>query len=213
MRGALGLLGGGLAGDLTLRGKRMVEIAATNCDRLVRLINDILDIERFDSGRVELQRAVIEGETLIRQAAEVMQPMADRAGVTLRVDAEAGPLNVDPDRITQVITNLLSNAFKFSPAGATVTVRAERIGEVFHIQVSDEGRGIPPAKLGLIFERFHQVEASDASDKGGTGLGLAICRSIARAHGGDITVESTVGAGSTFLVLLPDPPEEVLLAS
>ncbi len=137
-----------------------------------------------------------------------MQPMADRAGVTLHVEAEAGPLNVDPDRIMQVITNLLSNALKFSPAGATVTVRGERIGGVFNIRVSDQGRGIPPAKLGLIFERFQQVEASDARDKGGTGLGLTICRSIARAHGGEITVESTLGVGSTFLVQLPDPPAE-----
>lgn len=204
IRGALGLLAAGLFGSFEPKAKRMLDIASTNCDRLIRLINDILDIERIESGRVELDRKPTDGEKLLTQAAETMQAMADRAGVRLEVGAAPGIVNVDPDRILQVITNLLSNAFKFSTAGSTVTLTSDCHDAIFSVHVSDQGRGIPEAKLALVFERFQQVDASDARDKGGTGLGLAICRSIALAHGGDISVESTEGVGSTFHLTIPD---------
>ena len=203
IRGALGLLAGGLMGSFEPKAKRMLDIATTNCDRLVRLINDILDIERIESGRVELERKPTDGEKLLVQAAETMQAMADRAGVRLEVGAAPGVVDIDPDRVLQVITNLLGNAFKFSSAGSSVTLTSDCHDGVFSVHVSDQGRGIPQEKLALIFERFQQVDTSDARDKGGTGLGLAICRSIARAHGGDISVESTVGVGSTFHLRIP----------
>jgi PAS domain S-box-containing protein len=204
IRGALGLLASGRIGSFETKAKRMLDIATSNCDRLVRLINDFLDIERIESGRVELEWKPTDGEKLLTQAAETMQAMADRAGVRLEVGAAPGLVNVDPDRILQVITNLLSNAFKFSTAGSAVRLSSDCHEGVFSVHVSDQGRGIPRAKLALIFERFQQVDASDARDKGGTGLGLAICRSIARAHGGDISVESTEGVGSTFHLNIPD---------
>ncbi len=204
MRGALGLLGAGLLGDLGPRAQHMLDIAVRNSDRLVRLVNDILDIERLESGRVELARVLTDGQKLLGQAAEIMQPMADRAGVALRIDAAPLLVDVDPDRVTQVITNLLSNAFKFSPPGGVVTLSSQLDGGCLLVRVSDQGRGIPKAKLGLIFERFEQVDASDAREKGGTGLGLAICRSIVHAHGGEIWAESVEGEGSTFFLRLPD---------
>jgi light-regulated signal transduction histidine kinase (bacteriophytochrome) len=116
----------------------------------------------------------------------------------------------DPDRIIQTLTNLLSNAIKFSPAGTTVWLTAEPQGEQLLVQVSDQGRGIPADKLESIFERFQQVDTSDAREKGGTGLGLAICRSIVQQHGGQIWAESRPGEGSTFFFTLPLGQEEHL---
>ena len=109
----------------------------------------------------------------------------------------------DPDRTIQVLTNLLSNAIKFSVEDGTVWVTSQRQGDVVLFQVADQGRGIPQDKLETVFERFQQVDASDARDKGGTGLGLAICRSIVQQQGGRIWAESTLGTGSTFSFTLP----------
>ena len=203
IRGALGLLASGRLGTLPEKSQRLLEIASDNTDRLVRLINDILDIERMESGKVTLEKVTCDAHDLVGKAAEVIRPLADRANVTLRLKAEATPFVADPDRIVQTLVNLLGNAVKFSPAGSMVTVGAKRNGGDVLFTVSDEGRGIPADKLGAIFERFQQVDASDARDKGGSGLGLAICRSIVRHHGGDISVQSAVGAGSTFTVTIP----------
>jgi signal transduction histidine kinase len=132
------------------------------------------------------------------EAVAVMQAMADKAGVALSMVPCEAPLWADEDRIIQTLTNLLSNAIKFSPAGATVQLTAERQETCILFQIRDQGRGIPPDKLDLIFSRFQQVDASDARQKGGTGLGLAICRGIVRQHGGRIWAESVPGVGSTF---------------
>jgi PAS domain S-box-containing protein len=213
IRGSLGLLAAGLLGELPAKGQRMLDIAIGNTDRLVRLINDILDLEKMESGRVELRRRVVDAPDLVIQAVDVMQPMAERAGIELRAEAEHCSILVDSDRILQTLTNLLSNAIKFSPRGATVTVSAVSGGGNFTFRVADEGRGIPHEKLETVFERFHQVDASDSREKGGTGLGLAICRSIVQAHGGRIWAESRVGSGSTFHVSLPLQPGSCLKES
>ncbi len=181
----------------------MLDIAVQNTDRLVRLINDILDIERIESGEVSMVRRSTSAAALMTQAREVMETLADDAGVTLSVDPVTAELWADPDRIMQTLTNLLSNAIKFSPVGTTVWLRAERRGEELFVSVADQGRGIPADRLDAIFERFQQVDSSDSRDKGGTGLGLPICRSIVHQHGGDIWVESTLGEGSTFFFTLP----------
>jgi CheY-like chemotaxis protein/anti-sigma regulatory factor (Ser/Thr protein kinase) len=139
----------------------------------------------------------------MRHAAETVAEIADRAGVTLAIEPVHVTLWVDADRVTQVLTNLLSNAVKFSPRHSTVRLSAEVDAATFTFRVSDEGRGIPAEKLGTIFERFKQVDASDSRDKGGTGLGLAICRSLATAHGGRIWAESTPGEGSVFHFAVP----------
>ncbi len=205
IRGALGLLSGGLLGNVTERGQRMLNIAVTSTDRLVRLINDILDLERISLGRVQLNRKVISAATLMRDAADVVQTVADRAGVTLEVATDSTPLWVDSDRIVQTLTNLIGNAVKFSPRGSAVRVsgHADEQGDAFVFTVSDDGRGIPTEKLQTIFERFQQVDASDSRDKGGSGLGLAICRSIVSAHAGTIWAASRLGEGSAFHFTVP----------
>ncbi|MEA2144131.1 MAG: hypothetical protein QOI64_2561 [Solirubrobacteraceae bacterium] len=205
IRGSLGLLESGVLGPLPEKGQRMVEIAVQNTDRLVRLINDILDIERIDSGKVDMHPEACDGAELIARAVDVMGPVAADARVTLTVDAPPAALFADPDRVLQALTNLMSNAVKFSPAGSAVRVSCGRRDDELVFAVRDEGRGIPAEKLVSIFERFQQVDASDSREKGGTGLGLAICRTIAEHHGGRIWVESELGAGSTFSFALPAP--------
>ncbi|GEM_PF-3459793 len=212
IKGALGLLVSGKLGALPPKGQRMLEVAASNTDRLVRLISDILDIERIESGKITLTLAPCDTALLMQQAAELMQVMADKAEVRLQVEPLAVPLVADADRLLQVLSNLLSNAIKFSPPHGTVWLRVAQVGWELIFEVRDEGRGIPADKFELIFERFQQVDGSDAREKGGSGLGLPICRSLVRQHGGRIWVESEVGAGSSFFVALPcdvaaTPPE------
>lgn len=203
IRGSLGLMAGGVFGTLPEKAQRMVDIAVTNSDRLVRLINDILDIERMQSGKISMEKQACEAGMLMRQAVEEVQAVADKAKVTLEVRPLEVRLWADPDRIIQTFTNLLDNAIKFSPEGAAVELSAKQQGTEVCFAVRDTGRGIPADKLESIFERFQQVDASDSRQKGGTGLGLAICRSIVGQHGGRIWVESTVGEGSTFFFTLP----------
>ena len=203
IRGSLGLLAAGRLGGLPEEGQHMLDIAVSNTDRLVRLINDILDIERMESGKVTMEMMGCDAADLMTQATDVMQKMADEAGVTLSATARSARLHADPDRILQTLTNVLSNAIKFSPRGGTVLIAAERQGEEIRFQVEDQGRGIPADMLESIFDRFQQVDASDSREKGGTGLGLAICRSIVQQHGGEIWAESPEGQGSTFIFTLP----------
>ena len=203
IRGALGLLASGLIGNVDPRAQRMLDIAVSNTDRLVRLINDILDLERIDSGRVELNRGVMDSGDLLTEAVDGIQSLADRAGVQVVSDIAHEKLWGDRDRIIQTLTNLLSNAVKFSEAGKKVRLSGSRSGDMFTFVVEDQGRGIPATHLESVFERFKQVDASDSRNKGGTGLGLAICRSIVTAHGGKIWAESTEGKGTTFRFTIP----------
>ena len=212
IRGALGLLSAGLMGKVDDKAANLLRIASTNTDRLVRLINDILDLERMSSGSAPLQPRPCSMRDLVLQSVDTMSSMAENAKVRLEPSLEPGnsPLTIeaDPDRIQQVLTNLFSNAIKFSPPGSTVRVTSEtRPGELT-IRVEDKGRGVPAAKLESIFERFQQVDPGDARQKGGTGLGLAICRSIVAQHGGQIWAERNDArvageAGTTFALRLP----------
>jgi len=213
---ALDLLAGGVLQNQPEDAQQMLNIAANNSDRLVRLINDILDIERIESGKIVMTKQACDAGDLMNQSVEAIQEIAERTGVTLSVSPVSVRLWADPDRIIQILTNLLSNAIKFSPQGSTVWLSAELIrsqgsGSVYPssspdtllIKVRDQGRGIPSDKIESIFERFQQVDASDSRQKGGTGLGLAICRSILQQHEGRIWAESTLGEGSTFYFTLP----------
>ena len=206
IRGALGLLASGLIGKTNDRAQKMLDIAVTNTDRLVRLINDILDLERIDSGRVDLNRAISDASDLMTGAVDVMRAFADRAGVRIELEPTHESLWVDSDRILQTLTNLVSNAVKFSPRGATVRISGERGADVFTFVVEDHGRGIPASHRESIFERFKQVDSSDSRNKNGTGLGLAICKSIVNAHGGRIWADSVEGAGTTFRFTIPMQP-------
>jgi PAS domain S-box-containing protein len=203
IRGALGLLGSGLLGDVDARAQRMLDIAIINTDRLVRLINDILDLERMESGRVELSRGVVGVSDLMIEAVEGIQPLAERAGVTVIANPSDARVWGDRDRILQTLTNLLSNAVKFSRSGTIVMLNGSAAAGMYTFAVEDEGRGIPKDHLESVFERFKQVDASDARLKGGTGLGLAICRSIIVAHGGRIWAESEEQKGTTFYFTIP----------
>jgi PAS domain S-box-containing protein len=222
IHGALNLLSSDLVEIQSDKGRRVIEIAAESAERLVRLVNDILELERLESGKIRLSKQVCHAAQLLEKATEMLQVMANRAGVTLAIAPVEIQFNADPDRIIQVLTNLLGNAIKFSSEGTTVCltveienremIRENAIKDLLLVssnrlpmvlfKVQDQGRGIPEDKLESIFERFHQVDASDSRKKGGTGLGLAICRSIVQQHGGRIWAESTLGEGSSFYFTL-----------
>lgn len=206
IRGALGLLNAGMLGPINDKAANLLRIAQTNSDRLIRLINDILDLERIQSGREPLSFRPVRLDELVRQAIEGIAPTAEGAGVLLLHDATRIELAADPDRLLQVLTNLLSNAVKFSPAGATVAVMLHPEVDGVTLSVIDHGRGIPADKLETIFGRFQQVDASDARQKGGSGLGLAICRTIVAQHAGRIWAERNPVCGATFRVYLPYHP-------
>nr|WP_309143413.1 ATP-binding protein [Nostoc favosum] len=203
IHGSLGMLDSGLLPTDSEQGKRLLQIATESSQRLVRLINDILDIERIESGKAKMEPEICNIVDLITQAVNVMQPLADKAGVTLSISALSGQVLADCDRIVQTLTNLLSNAIKFSSPGSTVCLGAQQQGDEVLLTVKDTGRGIPSDKLESIFERFQQVDSSDSRNHDGTGLGLAICKSIMQQHGGRIWAESVLGKGSTFYVTLP----------
>ncbi|PVG80723.1 hypothetical protein DDE18_21480, partial [Nocardioides gansuensis] len=203
LRGALGLLQHGLLRDTDPKAQRMVHIAVESTDRLIRLINDILDVERITAGKLALHRQAWPAEDLVGRAVEEMRGLASQAEVHLELRATVGVVDADADRIVQTLANLLSNAIKFSPAAGTVRVTAlERDDDVL-FGVSDEGTGIPLDQQEAVFGRFAQVDASDTREKGGSGLGLAICRGIVEQHGGEIWVDSRPGPGATFCFTLP----------
>jgi PAS domain S-box-containing protein len=205
IKGVLQLLAAERLGTLPKSGAEMVKIALKNTDRLVRLVNDVLDLERLESKRVVMERQLCQAADLIQQAAETIQAMAEQEKITICVTAADTPITfwADPDQIIQTLTNLLSNAIKFSPENSTVWLKAENQGDRVLFQVQDRGKGIPTDKLETIFERFQQVDASDSRRKGGTGLGLAICRQIIQQHGGQIWAKSTLAKGTTFYFTLP----------
>lgn len=220
IRGALDLLASGVYDGRPEKANRMLTIAISNSDRLVRLVNDILDLERLGSGKVRLVKQQCQVADLMQQAVDSVQAIADQSGITLSLAPVAAILPVAPDAIMQTLTNLLSNAIKFSPLGSTVWLQAElrraewepeRVSVLLAsspspyilFSIKDQGRGIPADKLESIFEQFQQVDVSDSRKKGGTGLGLAICKRIVQQHGGTIWAESTFGQGSTFYFTLP----------
>ncbi|MBD2361669.1 response regulator [Anabaena minutissima FACHB-250] len=207
IHGSLGMLTSGLLLADSEQGKRLLQIATDSTERLVRLINDILDIERIESGSVKMERETCNLTDLIESSVSIMQPLANKAGVKLSIDSPSVELWVDPDRVVQTITNLLSNAIKFSPPEKTVWLVAQQYGDEVLLTVKDNGRGIPADKIHSIFERFQQVDSSDSRNHDGTGLGLAISQSIVQQHGGRIWVESVVGEGSSFYFTLPILPK------
>jgi PAS domain S-box-containing protein len=206
IRGALGLLNHGSLVTYNEKASNLLRIALANSDRLVRLINDILDLERLKSGRERLVFKKLQLSQTVRQAIDCMIPVADGAGVHLIHDDTQVEIAADPDRLLQVLTNLLSNAVKFSPRNSTVSVLMRPDANGVTISVVDPGRGIPADKLETIFGRFQQVDASDSRQKGGTGLGLAICRTIVHQHSGRIWAERNPIRGSSFRIFLPYKP-------
>lgn len=233
LHSALKILTTGRLGTLSADGQQMLEIADENTNRLVRLVNNVLDLQRIESGEIRMEKQTCSTADLVVQAMESMQPMAQQHGVFL----SSRPIDIsiwaDSDYIVQALTNLLSNAIKFSSPGGTVWLTVEPkyastpptqdsattptqplrrrklktkplpVVVEALFQVRDQGQGIPTDKLESIFERFQQVDSSDSRRKGGTGLGLTICRKIVEQHQGRIWAESTLGQGSTFSFTVP----------
>ncbi|WP_219904762.1 ATP-binding protein [Stenomitos frigidus] len=218
LHSALKILTTGQLGVLSADGQQLLEIADENAERLVHLVNNVLDLQRIEAGEVKMEKQACDAAALMMQATDAMQLMAQQHRIKLVVQPVAIQLWVDADYIVQALTNLLSNAIKFSPPGGTVWLAVavqsskaqgfkatpcEAHASEALFQVRDEGQGIPFDKLERIFERFHQVDSSDSRKKGGTGLGLAICREIIEQHDGKIWAESRMSQGSTFFFTLP----------
>ncbi|MEN9208957.1 MAG: PAS domain S-box protein [Thermostichus sp. DG_1_6_bins_120] len=216
IRGALGLISGGVGGQLPPQVQSLVEIALKNSERLVMLINDILDIEKIESGKMQFEIRPVELMGLLQQAIEANRAYAAQFDVELVLDptlySTTGiPLtgiqvNVDPNRLMQVMNNLLSNAAKFSPPGQTVRVWAEQVQEGIRVCVQDRGPGIPEEFRSRIFQKFAQADSSDTRQKGGTGLGLSISKAIVERFGGTIGFVSNPAPnqqGTTFYFTLP----------
>jgi len=199
----LEMLERGFLGELTQEGTKTVNTASRSVLRLIALVNEILDAERLESGSISILVEPLNLEDVFVLSVSSISALADSKGIKVEADEPDVEMMADSDRLVQVIVNFLSNAIKFSPEGGTVKLTAEKIDNIVEISVIDQGRGIPPEHLELIFERFHQVEHDDAKLKGGTGLGLAICRAIVDGHHGKIGVESKVGEGSRFWFKLP----------
>ncbi len=182
-----------------------VEIILDNTRHLVRLLNDLLDLARSDAGRLTLRPTTIEPGALVEDAVKTIRGQTEASGQTLSVEVEPGlpTLEADPDRIRQVLVNLLTNAHEYCPERASIRVGAKRVGDEVEINVSDDGPGIEAVQLEHIFDRFTRGEAGLTQRVGGTGLGLAISKSLVELHGGTISAESTAGEGATFRLRLP----------
>lgn len=208
IRGSLGLLAGGVAGELPPAVRTLIDIACNNSDRLVRLINDILDIEKIESGRMDFRMRPLDVPEFIRQAIHDNQAYAAQHGVEIELARDVAGLRIlaDPDRLMQVMANLLSNAVKFSPSGSNVTVAVDHEGNYARIAVTDQGPGIPEEFRSRIFDKFAQADSSDSRQKGGTGLGLSISKAIIEHMGGEISFTSQTGVSTTFFFWLPAAP-------
>jgi two-component system sensor histidine kinase BaeS len=182
-----------------------VEVILDNSRHLVRLLNDLLDLARSDAGRLTIRPVPTEVEPLVEDAVRTMRAQTEGAGQSLSTEVEEGlsQINVEPDRIRQVLVNLLTNAHEYSPEGASIRATASRIGAEVEIAVSDNGPGMTEDQVEHIFERFTRGDAGLTQRVGGTGLGLAISKSLVELHGGTIGVTSTPGKGSTFRIRLP----------
>ena len=205
--GSLGLLLGGIAGDLPEEVREMIGIARRNSDRLVRLINDLLDIQKLEAGKMTLNRQPVNLQEMLLRSLEANEGYATKYHVQYAFENDVDPemvAVVDEDRILQVMANLLSNAAKYSPEHGTITVKVGTTEKnELLISVRDEGEGIPEEFQPSIFGKFAQADASTTRQKEGTGLGLSICKAIVDLHGGDIYFESEAGQGTTFFFTLP----------
>ncbi|HEV2326341.1 MAG TPA: PAS domain S-box protein [Terracidiphilus sp.] len=212
LRASLGLVSSGALEQRPEKQQQMLDLAVTSCDRLVKLVNDIVEFENVEKGRVELHRQTLEAEDLLQYAADMAHSAASKARIRFVVDAAPDVVNADEERVLKVLGELITNAIKFSGPETTVRLTAykaagkssdgEKEDEVCFV-VEDQGCGIEAEKLEHIFERFQQGDASDSRPLGGTGLGLALCRRLVEQHGGRIWAESEVGKGSRFLFTLP----------
>lgn len=195
----------GLGEGMPPRARDLLSISLANSERLIRLINDILDVAKIEQGRIQLRREPLNPEELCRNAAAEMSAFANNRGISIEMDLPPWlpRVNADRDRSVQVLVNLLSNAIKFSPSGQRVALSVRYEGAMVCFTVQDWGRGIAPEDQQRLFQKFSQIDSSATRDVGGTGLGLAISRALVEEQGGRIWLESTPGQGSIFRFTLP----------
>ncbi len=206
IKGALGLVRTGATGDLPDNLKKMMDIAYNNSERLIRLINDILDVEKIEAGKMEFNMEPIDLGEILDEALEANRGYGEEHGVSISLSkfVDNAVVNGDHGRLMQVMANLISNAAKFSPEGETVDVSLTQEGDSgYRISVSDRGTGIPEQFRNKIFSKFSQADASDARSKGGTGLGLSITKAIVDQHAGEVSFETETNKGTTFSFVLP----------
>jgi len=206
--GALGLIASGMAGYVPEKVQELIDIANNNAERLVRLIGDILDVQKIESGRIGGTPVAIEVEELLTSAADANRALAAKNDLTIALAHTAGAVQIDGDldQLMQVMTNLLSNAIKFSPQHGAIEIATHREGDEIVISVSDQGPGVPPEYRDSIFEKFMQVESSDTRARGGTGLGLSICKSLVEHHDGSMGYADAPSGGAQFWIRLPVRP-------
>jgi signal transduction histidine kinase len=204
--GAIGLLDGGVAGDLGERGRELVANALRNSKRMERLVNDILASRKLDSGHMTFHLQEVELIPLVEQAIETTSSYGDQHEVRFEL-GETVPgarVRVDPDRLIQVLTNVLSNAVRFSAAGDVVKVRVSRHSGCLRVAVADRGPGIAEEFRDMVFEPFARADEADRRHRSGTGLGMSISKAIIEELGGAISFDTEVGAGTTFHVDIPE---------
>jgi len=206
---SLTLLGRETMGPMPEGALKLVAVADRSVTRLINLINDLLDFEKLEAGKLELDRKNVLVEELFERVAEMLKELADKSSISIEFAPTELTITADGERLIQVLTNLVSNAIKFSPKQSTITMAAEKSQDWVEFKVSDQGRGIPASQIAMIFERFHQVDRDDAKIGHGSGLGLSICKKFVEAHGGTIGVTSEEGKGSTFWFRIPNSVESV----
>ncbi|MFV8754131.1 sensor histidine kinase [Nannocystaceae bacterium ST9] len=210
IRGSLGLLDGGVAGALPGRAQDLVKIALTNTERLIRLVNDILDLDKIETGRLELRSDALDPTELADHAIAELAAYAEASGVALiREFSRTGEVRGDRDRLLQVLINLLSNAIKFSKPGDSIRLEIDASPGAVRFAVCDEGPGIAEDQMPKLFRKFSQLDESDTRATGGSGLGLAISKAIVDAHGGTIGVTSKPGMGARFHFEIPSELDDM----
>ncbi len=206
VQGFLSLLSEEIYGSLNVQGKKNVSLAERNVTRLIKLINDLLDIDKLEAGRLRMNFKHSSMDQVVQRAFDAVHNLAHIEKITLEKTGVSAQLIADPDRLVQVIVNLLSNAIKYSPPKSKITVETMVSKTFTEVKVIDRGAGIPAKYHQSIFERFEQVNTPERAQKGGSGLGLAICKAIVEQHGGQMGLESEEGKGSTFWFKLPESP-------
>lgn len=200
---SLSSMADGVYGDLPTPVLKQIQISEFNVTRLMHLIRDLLDIDRLEAGKLDMDFQTVDVSTLLNQSITAVQAYAERSKIKIVPSETTAKIEADSDRLVQVLVNLLSNAIKYAPKNSTVSINTIERDNNVEIQVIDKGKGIPSQYLSVIFDRFQQVSKTDASQHKGTGLGLAIAKAIVAAHHGEIGVDSKEGDGSTFWFRLP----------